>query len=99
MDFHKGNYKAIQYFFEGPAIREDAKKEAKGTRFEKAVGDLFAGLEWIADVDAKLAAEKGNPHIDWDASAKVLLKVKADKFSLHLTMVEKLAVARSLTNA
>jgi hypothetical protein len=94
MDFHKGNYKAIQYLLEGPAIREDAKKEAKGTRFEKAVGDLFAGLGWIADVDAKLAAREGNPHIDWDASAKVLLKVKADKFSEHLTMVEKLAVAK-----
>src|SRR5580698_9174027 len=41
MDFHKGKYKAIQYLFEGPAIREYVAKEAKGTGFEKAVDRLF----------------------------------------------------------
>jgi hypothetical protein len=95
MDFHKGNYKAIQYLLEGPAIREDVVKEAKGTGFEKAVSRLIASLGWIADLDEKLAGRKGNHHIDWDASAKVLVKVKKDKFPENLTMVEKLAVSKS----
>jgi hypothetical protein len=100
MDFHKGNYKAIQYLLEGPAIREDVVGDAKGTGFEKAVDRLFKPLGWIADVDEKLADRKGNHQIDWDASAKVLLKVKKDKFPEDLTMVEKLAVTkRSSTRA
>jgi hypothetical protein len=93
MDFHKGKYKGIQYLIEGPAIREHVVKEAKGTGFEKAVDRLFKPLNWIADLDEKLARRKGNHHIDWDASAKVLLKVKKERFPEDLTMIEKLAVA------
>ncbi len=97
MDFHKGKYKGIQYLLEGPAIREHVVKEAKGTGFEKAVSRLFSPLGHIADLDEKLADRGGLGRIDWDASAKVIVKSKAEHFTEDLTMVEKLAAAKSAT--
>jgi hypothetical protein len=94
MDFHKGNYKGIQYLLEGPAIREQLVADAKGTGFEKAVRRLFSTLRQIGDLDEKLAGRRGLGRIDWDASAKVLLRVKKEKFPEDLTMVEKLAAAK-----
>lgn len=89
MDFRKGNIRAIQYLLEGPVIREDVHKYAKGTGFEDAASDLVAHVGGIADVGEKI----GERLIDWDASSKVLLKVKKDRFPQDLTMIEKLAVA------
>jgi hypothetical protein len=91
MRFHKGDYKAIQYLLETPAIRDDVKNEAKGTTFATAVERLFSPLRYFVELEDKL----GERDIDWEKSAKVLLKVKAEKFPEDLTMVEKLTVAQS----
>jgi hypothetical protein len=89
MDFRKGNVRAMQYLLEGPVLREDVHEYAKGTGFEEAASDLVAHVGGIADVEAKI----GDRRIDWEASSKVLLKVKKDRFPQELTMIEKFAVA------
>jgi hypothetical protein len=91
MDFYKGKHREMQFLLEGPAIREYVKDEAKGTRFEEAVRELFAHVGYIADVEEKI----GDRLVDWDASSKVLLRVKKEKFPQELTMTEKLNLAQT----
>jgi hypothetical protein len=91
MGFHKGNYKDMQYLLETPDFREIVQNLAKGTEFEMAADRLFQPLRYITEVADKV----GERTIDWEASSKVLLRAKKERFPEDLTMVEKLAVGRS----
>jgi hypothetical protein len=89
MQFHKGDYKALQYLTEHAILRDRVTDDAKDTSFATAVRQLLSPLGYIAELEERL----GGRDVDWDASARVLLKVKNEMFPDDLTMVEKLAIA------
>ena len=93
MRFHKGDYRAIQYLLETPAIGQHAMQAAKGTSFARAVERLFNPLGYIAELEDRLRGRA----INWEESSRVLLKVKSDRFPEDLTMAEKLEVAKACT--